>query len=293
MDILNTLSIKVSSLFSLNSQYIYLILLTILLFVILKVIGKIIVIIYKADHHSSKDLFIFNQRINITINLLIIFGLFIIWEGHIKNFITLLSFISAGITIAIKDIILNMFAGIYIKVRKPFKLEDRIEINEVKGDVVVINALSFKILEIGDRINGEQSSGIIVNIPNSFIFSYALKNYTTAFKYIWDEIVVKIPLKSDVNKIKEELLSIVNNNEIVEAIPRKMDKAVKESSLEYRIYYNHLDPIIYTKVVDDHIELDIRFLVHPKKIRTVENDVWLEILKKYDEKKIDLFFNNN
>jgi hypothetical protein len=72
-----------------------------------------------------------------------------------------------------------------------------------------------------------------------------------------------------------------------------MDKAVKESSLEYRIYYNHLDPIIYTKVVDDHIELDIRFLVHPKKIRTVENDVWLEILKKYDEKKIDLFFNNN
>jgi small-conductance mechanosensitive channel len=186
-----------------------------------------------------------------------------------------------------------MFAGIYIKVRKPFKLEDRIEINEVKGDVVVINALSFKILEIGDRINGEQSSGIIVNIPNSFIFSYALKNYTTAFKYIWDEIVVKIPLKSDVNKIKEELLSIVNNNEIVEAIPRKMDKAVKESSLEYRIYYNHLDPIIYTKVVDDHIELDIRFLVHPKKIRTVENDVWLEILKKYDEKKIDLFFNNN
>ena len=107
---------------------------------------------------------------------------------------TIISFISAGITIAIRDIILNLFAGIYIKTKKPFKLEDRIEIDGIKGDVVVINALSFKILEVGDRINGEQSSGLIINIPNSFVFSKSLKNYNTAFKYIWDEIVINLNL---------------------------------------------------------------------------------------------------
>ena len=134
-------------------------------------------------------------------------------------------------------------------------MEDRIEINDVIGDVVVINLLSFKVLEVSDKENGEQSNGKIVNIPNSYIFSYALKNYTTAFKYIWDEINVNIPLEADLEATKKIILKIVNNNEVIKEIPKKMDKQVSDASLEYRIYYNHLEPIIYTKVNNNHIEL--------------------------------------
>ena len=168
-------------------------------------------------------------------------------------------------------------------------MEDRIEINDVIGDVVVINLLSFKVLEVSDKENGEQSNGKIVNIPNSYIFSYALKNYTTAFKYIWDEINVNIPLEADLEATKKIILKIVNNNEVIKEIPKKMDKQVSDASLEYRIYYNHLEPIIYTKVNNNHIELSVRFLVHPKKMRNVENDIWIKILNEYQNKKITLF----
>ena len=68
-----------------------------------------------------------------------------------------------------------------------------------------------------------------------------------------------------------------------------MNQAVEDASLEYRIYYNHLEPIIYTKIIDNHIELDARFLVHPKKVRNVEDSIWLNILQKYHENKIDLY----
>ena len=202
---------------------------------------------------------------------------------------TIVSFVSAGITIALRELILNLFAGIYIKANKPFKLEDRISIDGVKGDVVLINNLSFKILEVGDRINGEQSSGLIINVPNSFIFSKTLKNYNTAFKYIWDEITIKLNLNADLEKNKSEIMDIISKNDIVEAIPKKMNREIKNASLDYRLYYNHLEPIIYTRVVDKHIELDLRFLVHPKKSRIVEDYVWSNILKKYNEGKIDLF----
>ena len=168
-------------------------------------------------------------------------------------------------------------------------MEDRIEINDVIGDVVVINLLSFKVLEVSDKENGEQSNGKIVNIPNSYIFSYALKNYTTAFKYIWDEINVNIPLEADLEATKKIILKIVNNNEVIKEIPKKMDKQVSDASLEYRIYYNHLEPIIYTKVNNNHIELSVRFLVHPKKMRNVENDIWIKILNEYQNKKITLY----
>lgn len=276
---------------TIGNDYLVLILKSILLLLLSRVLYKVIVLIFTKKIKTSRKVFLFNKNISILINIISLIVLFIIWEPHLKNIITLISFISAGLTIAIRDIILNLFAGIFINARKPFKLEDRISIDGVIGDVVVINALSFKILEVKDRENGEQSSGLIINIPNSFVFSKSLKNYNTAFKYIWEEITVKIPLDADVEKNKKEILEIVENNEIVASIPKKMNKEIHDASLDYRIYYNHLTPIIYTKVVDSHIELTARFLVHPKKSRIVEDDVWTKILKKYKENKIDLYKN--
>lgn len=274
---------------TIGDDYLVLILKSILLLILSRILYKVIVLIFTKKIKTSRKVFLFNKNISILINIISLIVLFIIWEPHLKNIITLISFISAGLTIAIRDIILNLFAGIFINARKPFKLEDRISIDGVIGDVVVINALSFKILEVKDRENGEQSSGLIINIPNSFVFSKSLKNYNTAFKYIWEEITVKIPLDADVEKNKKELLEIVENNEIVASIPKKMNKEIHDASLDYRIYYNHLTPIIYTKVVDSHIELTARFLVHPKKSRIVEDDVWTKILKKFKENKIDLY----
>lgn len=272
-----------------NNNYIILIFRTIMLLVTLKFLNKIITLIFSKKVKTSRNIFLFHQRLTIFLNIVAFILIFVIWYPYLKNIITIISFISAGITIAIREVILNLFAGIYINTTKPFKLEDRIEIDGIKGDVVVIKALSFKILEVGDRINGEQSSGLIINIPNSFIFSKSLKNYNTAFKYIWDEIVVNLNLDCDLEKNKKEILNIVNSNEIISKIPKKMNKAIEDASVDYRLYYNHLSPIIYSKIVDKHIELNVRFLVHPKKARIIEDDIWNKIIKKYKDGKIDIF----
>jgi small-conductance mechanosensitive channel len=231
----------------------------------------------------------FHQGVNVIMNIFCVVIIFLLWYPYLKNVMTVISFISAGITIAIRDIILNLFAGLYIKAKKPFKLEDRISIDGVTGDVILINNLSFKILEILDKPNGEQSSGLIINVPNSFIFSKTLKNYNLAFKYVWDEVNIRLKIDADIEKNKKEIMEIITSNETVKEIPKKMKKELKSATVDYRIYYNHLDPIIYTKVNDNHIELSLRFLTHPKKTRIIEDDLWTNILKKYKENKIDLF----
>lgn len=272
-----------------NSNYVLLIFRTILLLLFVNFFNKIITLVFSKKVKTSRTIFLFHQRLTIFLNIIAFIMTFVIWYPYLKNIMTIISFISAGITIAIRDVILNLFAGIYINTTKIFKLEDRIEIDGIKGDVVVIKALSFKILEVGDRINGEQSSGLIINIPNSFVFSKSLKNYNTAFKYIWDEIVINLDIDCDLEKNKKEILKIVNDNEIVSKIPKKMNKAIEDASVDYRLYYNHLEPIIYSKIVDRHIELNVRFLVHPKKARIIEDNIWTNIIKKYKNGKIDIF----
>ena len=63
---------------------------------------------------------------------------------------------------------------------------------------------------------------------------------------------------------------------------------MQEAKVEYRIYFNKLEPIIYTKIVEDYIELSIRFLVHPKKVRNVENNIYERILEEYKNGNIKI-----
>ena len=276
---------KISKLFNIDEIYIGLILKTIIIIFLILVVEKIGIRIIKRTRDSKKE-YNYTKKYKL---IIILSAIIIVWGKYIKNFLTLISLVSAAFTIAIRDLIFNFFCGIYIKIVKPFVVEDRIEINGYKGDVVNINTMNFEILEVSNADTTGQSTGIIIHLPNSIIFNYPLKNYNKAFKYIWDEITIRIPLDYDVNKAKKVLYKIVNSNEIIKKIPPKLKKQINNVSNSYRIYYNQYDPIIYTKINEDHIELQIRYLIHPKKARYVESIISSDILLAYKNGEIEIY----
>lgn len=279
---------KISKLFNIDEIYIGLILETIIIIFLILVVEKIGIRIIKRTRDSKKE-YNYTKKYKLIIRIIILSAIIIVWGKYIKNFLTLISLVSAAFTIAIRDLIFNFFCGIYIKIVKPFVVEDRIEINGYKGDVVNINTMNFEILEVSNVDTTGQSTGIIIHLPNSIIFNYPLKNYNKAFKYIWDEITIRIPLDYDVNKAKKVLYKIVNSNEIIKKIPPKLKKQINNVSNSYRIYYNQYDPIIYTKINEDHIELQIRYLIHPKKARYVESIISSDILLAYKNGEIEIY----
>lgn len=279
---------KISKLFNIDEIYIGLILKTIIIIFLILVVKKIGIRIIKRTRDSKKE-YNYTKKYKLIIRITILSAIIIVWGKYIKNFLTLISLVSAAFTIAIRDLIFNFFCGIYIKIVKPFVVEDRIEINGYKGDVVNINTMNFEILEVSNVDRTGQSTGIIIHLPNSIIFNYPLKNYNKAFKYIWDEITIRIPLDYDVNKAKKILYKIVNSNEIIKKIPPKLKKQINNVSNSYRIYYNQYDPIIYTKINEDHIELQIRYLIHPKKARYVESIISSDILLAYKNGEIEIY----
>ena len=274
--------------FNINKETGKLIIITIIVIIIfrlLKAIGKFILKRTNKDRHQ----YFFNQKYHIFLNTIQFILIILIWSSHLQNLISIISVVSAAMTIALREIILNFFSGIYIKLRKPFKVEDRIQIENIKGDVMSINALDFEILEISTKEENGQSTGIIINYPNSVVFSKQIKNINQGFKYIWDEITIKVKIDCNLAENKKELYRIVNNNDIIKSIPIKMKKQLKDTNFTSRVYFNKFDPIIYTKIVNDHIELTIRYLMHPKKARYIESVLYNNIYNSYKENKIDLF----
>ena len=259
--------------------------LLLLFFIGIKKLGKMI-ITRKTDGRKE---FLITQTFLIIVNVLEVFCMIFIWDDYIKSLMTFVSVLSAAMTIALRDIIYNFFSGIYIKVKKPFKVEDRIQIDDLRGDVMSISALDFEVLEISTNENNGQSTGVVVSMPNSYIFSKPLKNLTKGFKYIWDELTVKVELDCDLSANKQEIYKIINNIETIKSIPKKMKSEVENLNNSNRIYFNQYDPIIYTKIVDGHVELTIRFLMHPKKARYIESVIWNKIYTSYKEGKINLY----
>ena len=127
----------ISKLTTVDVGVIKVILLTVLvlaIFSILKTVGRGLI----RNKLSGKGEYVLNQS----------FALLLVWSEYIKNLMTLISVLSASLIYALREIILNFFCGLYIKIRRPFKVEDRIQIDNIKGDVMNISALDFEVLEV-------------------------------------------------------------------------------------------------------------------------------------------------
>lgn len=269
-----------------EGPYANLIIDTLLIIIFVKVVQKVSYFFFSKIFKKNKTRFNFRKKVSFVCNIFLVFIIIIIWEDFLLKFITLFSFVTAAIAYSLRDTIINFFAGIYIRLAKPFQVEDRIMICNHIGDVVNISNLSFEVLEVNN--DTFQSTGSIVHIPNSKVISEPLINYVKVFKYVWNETEVKISIDSDIKKVKGILYSIVNNNDIIKSIPGKMINELNNNS-SYRIYYNKLEPIIYTNIKDKYVSMNIRYLVHPKKKRNVINEINNQLLKLNEEGKISLY----
>ena len=278
----------ISNVTTINKEYVYVIISTIsvlVIFYLLKRIGRRVI----QKFTTGRREFVSNHAYQVVLNILEVLILIIIWDEYIKGLMTLISVISAAMTIALRDFILNFFCGVYIKFKRPFKVEDRIQIGDIKGDVMNISTFNFEILEVSTKEDNGQSTGIVIHYPNSTIISSPVKNINKGFKYIWDEMTIKIEMDCDLANNKKEIYKIVNSLDTVKNIPRKMKNQIDDVNTTNRVYFNKFDPIIYTKIVDDHVELVLRFLMHPKKARYIESVIWNKIYLGYKEGKINLY----
>ena len=63
----------------------------------------------------------------------------------------------------------------------------------------------FTLMEIGNWVDADQSTGRVIHIPNGKVFKEVLANYSKGFQYIWNEIPVLVTFESNWKKAKEIL----------------------------------------------------------------------------------------
>jgi len=204
-----------------------------------------------------------------------------VWIEGFGPLSTYLGLLSAGVAIALKDLLTNLAGWTFILWRRPFNTGDRIEIGQYRGDVIDTRLFQFSILEVGNWVGADQSTGRIVNIPNGLVFSQPLASYTMGFDYIWDELPVLVTFESDWEKAKKLLMEIAESE--TAHLKEEPEKQIRTAAHKYMIFFSKFTPIVYTSVEDSGVMLTMRFMTKARERRGTAEKMWEAILRAFGE----------
>ena len=74
---------------------------SLLVLFILRLVDKVFQFINNKFNKNDKNKYKLNKRIHLITNIIIIIAFVIIWQDYFKNFLTLISFVSAALTFAL------------------------------------------------------------------------------------------------------------------------------------------------------------------------------------------------
>jgi small-conductance mechanosensitive channel len=202
-----------------------------------------------------------------------------IWFAGFEALSTYLGLLSAGLAIALQSPLVNLAGWAFILWRQPFKVGDRVQLGDYRGDVIDQRIFMFSLMEIGNWVDADQSTGRVLHVPNGKVFTEVLANYGQGFQYIWHEIPVLVTFESDWRKAKQLLLEMAERHGA--AISDKAQQQLREAAKKFMIFYKTLTPTVYTSVRDSGVLLTIRYLSDPRKRRSTEQEIWEAILDSF------------
>jgi len=191
--------------------------------------------------------------------------------------------ISLILGFALQTPITSFIGWIYILVREPYRVGDRIKIGQATGDVIDVNYLDTTLWEFGgDFLSTEHPSGRIIKFPNSTVLSSPVYNYTwPLFPYIWNEIRFHVAYNSDLEFVAATMKEVAEQ-EVGEEMMKQV--AVFREILAHTPV-NQLEvqerPVVLFRVGENTwLEAIVRYLVHPKEAGRVKTRLIKELLHR-------------
>jgi small-conductance mechanosensitive channel len=264
--------------------------LTLLLFGALFTVRSLVLRTVRSRVEGGSGYFRTKKWLAYVATVIAVVGLVQIWFGGGGGLTTYLGILSAGIAIALANVLENLAGWVFIVTRRPFRVGDRVEVEGRSGDVVDIRAFRFSMLEIGNWVDADQSTGRLVHVPNGKVFSTPVANYTEGFPYIWDELSVLVTFDSDWREA-ERIVAASLSDHAPDSTDPQIVNSIRQAGEQYLIRYQHLTPTTYVSVKDYGVMISGRYLVGARARRSVKDALWRSILESIaEESKVDVAY---
>ena len=258
-----------------------------LIWVVVIVVAKLVsrAVQDKLWRHKARK---FSFYIGTAASIVVIIAIWFVEGGQVA--ITL-SVIGAGLALALQQPLVSLAGWVYLVSNHPYDVGDRIEINGISGDVVDIRPLKTVLFEssLEGVSAGTQTTGRVVDFPNSYVLTNSVINYTRGFDYMWNDYPMLITFESNWRKANDILAKILED----ETAEYEAPAATQVAQLErrYLILNEKMTSAVYVAIRDSGIELGLRYLSPARQRRAIKDEISKRILSAFDaEADIELAY---
>jgi small-conductance mechanosensitive channel/predicted nucleic acid-binding Zn-ribbon protein len=209
---------------------------------------------------------------------------------EIGSIATFAGLITAGIAVALQNVILAIAGYFFLIGKYGVRVGDRVQISDVSGDVVDIGLIRLHLMEIGGQETDRQPTGRIVVFSNSVVFqpSASFFKQIPGTSFVWHEVTLTLAPETNYSVAENRVLSAVEKvyadyRDRIEQQHREMERslsvevAVPKPRSRLRLTQSGLEVVIrYPVELDNAAEEDdriIRELLHsleqPPKLKVV------------------------
>jgi small-conductance mechanosensitive channel len=139
--------------------------------------------------------------------------------------------IGIGVGFGLQGVVTNFVAGLIILFERPIKIGDRVEVGDIEGDVVAINARSTTVLT---------NDSVAIIVPNANFISEPVVNWTHSGENIRMALPVAVAYGTDLARAEAALLAAARtSNEVLtqpEPAVRVMGFGDSGINLELRVW---------------------------------------------------------
>ena len=140
--------------------------------------------------------------------LLAIISLVFVWRSELRAAALSLAALSVALVLAGKEMFTSVFGYIHRTTSGSFGFGDVIEINNIKGEVIDQTLLSTTLLEMSEE---HLFTGKVVQFPNSFFITHAMKNYSRLGDYQLGMVSIPLAGGSDLDTARRILAEVANS----------------------------------------------------------------------------------
>lgn len=213
--------------------------------------------------------------------LLLMLGLVMIWGEELRTLALSIVAIAVAFVVATKELILCFTGSILKSGSRSFVLGDRIQIKELRGDVIDQSLLATTILEVGPGKHLHQRTGRRIVIPNALFVSEPVIN--ESFTTHYDFHVFTVPFKREDNwQAAQQALQAAADHHCqpyLELVRRYMSKIGSQRGL----VMPSVDPRVTIQVpVAGEIHLTVRIPAKAGERNFIEQAILTEVFSEND-----------
>jgi small-conductance mechanosensitive channel len=202
----------------------------------------------------------------------------ILFEDRLGRLSFAIGVAGAGVAVALQDVLASIAGAFSIGFSKLYYVGDRVQIGDIRGDVIDIGLLRTTLMETGNWVNKDLYNGRIVRVPNSAVLKGPVFNYSQGFQFIWDEIKVVLTTASDCQLARQMLLRIANEataEHLLEA-----QTSWKTISDNYRSANPPLEPTVALVVNAGSLEFTVDYVVDYTKRTAMKDYLFTKIVQE-------------